>query len=216
MTGIALHAIITVLTASEYHDVMMSPEDQIVAALRRIMRAVELHSRRLLDDYGLTGPQLATLREAARLGRPSVSALARAIHLSQPTVTGIVARLEKRGLVKRCRDNVDRRSIHVDVTVGGHEILNRTPPFLQDRFCRALAKLSDWEQSQMLATLQRIAEMMEADTLDASPVLVAGPVNANSETVETTENGPSPAPATELYGRAGDGEHVVSEGRNES
>ena len=52
-------------------------EDRIVAAIRRLMRAVDLHSRRLVDEFGLTGPQLATLQEAARLGPVSASALAR-------------------------------------------------------------------------------------------------------------------------------------------
>lgn len=158
-----------------------STETQIVAAIRRIIRAVDLHSRRLVDEHGLTGPQLAVLREAAALGRTSVSALARRVHLSQPTVTGIVDRLERRGLAERCRDSEDRRSVNVNVTVAGHKVLNRAPSLLQDRFRRELAKLREWERTLTLASLQRIAEMMEAETLDASPVLVAGPVDAAAE-----------------------------------
>ena len=76
-------------------------EDQIVASIRRIIRAIDLQSRRLLDQHKLTGPQLATLREADKLGEISVSTLARAVHLSQPTVSGILNRLERRGLVVR-------------------------------------------------------------------------------------------------------------------
>ena len=76
-------------------------EDQIVASIRRIIRAIDLQSRRLLDKHRLTGPQLATLREADKLGEISVSTLARAVHLSQPTVSGILNRLERRGLVVR-------------------------------------------------------------------------------------------------------------------
>ena len=45
----------------------LSMENQIVAAIRRIMRAVDLHSRRLAEEHGLTGPQLATLQAAASL-----------------------------------------------------------------------------------------------------------------------------------------------------
>ena len=156
----------------------LSSEDQIVAAIRRIIRAVDLHSRRLVDEHGLTGPQLAVLREAERLGHTSVSALARAVHLSQPTVTGILDRLGRRGVVDRCRDPTDRRSVNVTVTTEGQQILNRAPSLLQDRFRRELAKLREWELTMTLASLQRIAEMMEAETLEASPVLVAGPVDA--------------------------------------
>ena len=56
-------------------------EDEIVAALRRIIRAVDLHSRRLVHAVGLTWPQLATLRAAERLGACSIGALAREVHL---------------------------------------------------------------------------------------------------------------------------------------
>jgi len=168
-------------------DSTLSAEDQIVAAIRRIMRAVDLQSRRLMDVIGLTGPQLATLREASRLGSTSVSSLARAVHLSQPTVTGILDRLAPQGLVERCRDGSDRRSVKVSVTMEGHELLAGAPSLLQDRFRRELAKLQGWERMMTLATLQRIAEMMEAETLDASPVLFAGPVDASpSETRRLT------------------------------
>ena len=144
-----------------------------------------------MEENGLTGPQLATLREASRLGPTSVSALARAVHLSQPTVTGILDRLARQGLVERCRDESDRRTVKVSVTVEGHKLLANAPSLLQDRFRRELAKLHDWERTMTLATLQRIAEMMEAETLDASPVLFAGPVNASpsdasNPTAETT------------------------------
>ena len=159
----------------------MSPENQIVAALRRIIRAVDLHSRRLVEECGMTGPQLVVLREAAQLGRTSVSALARSVHLSQPTVTGILDRLERRGFVERCRDAADRRTVNVSVTVEGQKTLDRAPSLLQDRFRRELAKLREWELTMTLASLQRIAEMMEAETLEASPLLVAGPVDGAPE-----------------------------------
>ncbi|MCB9850815.1 MAG: winged helix-turn-helix transcriptional regulator [Phycisphaerales bacterium] len=156
----------------------MSSEDQIVGAIRRIIRAVDVHSRRLVDECGLTGPQLTVLREAGRLGQTTVSALARVVHLSQPTVTGIVDRLERQNLVERVRATHDRRTVNVSVTVIGHKMLNRAPSLLQDRFRRELMKLQEWERTMTLASLQRIAEMMEAESLDASPVLISGPIDA--------------------------------------
>jgi len=170
----------------------LSPEDQIVAAIRRIIRAVDLHSRRLVEDCGLTGPQLGVLREAGRMDGMSVSALARMVHLSQPTVTGILDRLERRELIQRCRDSADRRSVKISVTIAGHKLLNRAPSLLQDRFHRELSRLRDWERTMILASLQRIAEMMEAESLDASPVLLAGPVDASGESsVNTAESEPA-------------------------
>lgn len=141
----------------------MTIEDRIAVALRQINHAVDLHSRRLLEEFGLTGPQLATLQAAARLGKVSAGVLAKGVHLSQGTVTGILDRLEHRGLVSRTRDGHDRRNTLISVTDAGHHVLNSAPPPLQERFRKELGQLQDWEQTMMLATLLRIAAMMGAD-----------------------------------------------------
>jgi DNA-binding MarR family transcriptional regulator len=158
----------------------LSIEEQIVAAIRRMMRAVDLHSRRLLEEHGLTGPQLAVLRAAAGDRLTTVSTLARMVHLSQPTVTGIVDRLERHGLVERARSAADRRAVHVRVSASGQRVLEQAPSLLQDRFRQELGKLREWQRTQMLATLQHIAAMMEIEDLDASPVLVAGSMEAHA------------------------------------
>lgn len=137
-------------------------EDQWVVALQRISRAVDLHSRSLFQRHGLTAPQLAALRAAAENRPATVSRVARAIHLSLPTVTGIFDRLEKRQLVTRKRKGEDRRSVVVEPTVEGRRLLDSAPSLLQDRFRRQLAELPAWEQTRMLSVLQRMATMMES------------------------------------------------------
>lgn len=156
-------------------------DDQVIAALRRIVRAIDLHSRNLEERFGVTGPQLVALREAARLGPAPVSALARNVHVSHPTMTGILSRLEKRGLVDRVRDESDRRRIHVTVTERGRAVLEAAPSPLQDRFRAQFRTLEAWEQNMMLATLQHIANMMDAEHLEASPVLTTGAAVASPE-----------------------------------
>jgi DNA-binding MarR family transcriptional regulator len=160
---------------------LTTTEDQILASLRRIARCIDLHSRRLTEEIGLTGPQLAVLREANRSRPLCIGELARASHLSQPTVTGILDRLEKRGLVERVRAQHDRRTVNVNATPAGQELLDRAPSLLQDRFRRKLRKLEDWEQTQMLALLQRIASMMEGETPDASVALMTAAADAATE-----------------------------------
>jgi DNA-binding MarR family transcriptional regulator len=153
-------------------------EDEIVASLRRIVRAIDLQSRRIVESCGLTGPQLVLLRETHRLGGASVSALARAVNLSQPTVSGILERLEKRGLLRRDRSEQDRRSLFVSVTPEGARILEDAPSLLQDRFLEELARLEEWERTQVLATLQRVAGMMDAESIDAAPMLETGAIDS--------------------------------------
>jgi len=162
-------------------------EDQIVSALRQVIRRVDLHSMRLVGEYGLTGPQLATLQEAARLNPVSAGALARAVSLSQPTVTGILTRLEKQGLVERSRGETDRRTVTVKVTRAGRSMLARAPSLLQEEFRHELSRLEQWEQLMILSNLQRIAVMMGADSLSTSPYLVSGAIGANAEPTRPLE-----------------------------
>lgn len=146
-------------------------EDQILVALRRITRAIDIRSRTLLQDYGLTAPQLTTLQAISRLEPTTAGALAKEVHLGQPTVTGILNRLERRGMVERVRGDQDRRTVLVNLTLEGKRVLNDAPSLLQDQFQNELGKLLEWERTQILATLQRIADMMDASTIDAAPVL---------------------------------------------
>ena len=157
----------------------MTLDDQVIAALRRIIRAIDLHSHNLVERFQVTGPQLLALRVLSRLGRTSVGALARGVHVSHPTMTGILDRLEARGLVVRAKDPDDRRRMTVSATDAGLRLLQDAPSPLQDRFRTAFAGLETWEQTHMLATLQRIATMMDAEELEAAPVLTTGTAVAN-------------------------------------
>lgn len=173
-------------------------EDQVLIALRRIVRAIDIHSRRLFEQCGLTGPQLATLRAAWSLGdAASAGAVARSIHLSQPTVSGILDRLERQELLTRTRDDSDRRNVLIQVTPAGERVLRSSPSLLQDRFIRALRALQSWEQSQMLATLQRIAFMMDAEEIEAAPLLVTGSVDFTSTSPPPDREPAKLAPASE-------------------
>jgi len=155
-------------------DPNLTPDDRVIAALRRIVRAIDLHSCHLVERFGVTGPQLIALQELARLGQVPVGVLARNVHVSHPTMTGILDRLEKRGLVQRTRDTRDRRRTTATPTAEGLKLLDDAPSPLQDRFRSEFSKLEEWEQTHMLATLQRVAAMMDAEALEAAPVLTTG------------------------------------------
>ncbi len=158
------------------------PPEEVLIALRRIMRAIDLHSRELSQRCGLTGPQLIILAalHPSDSECPTIGRLARSIHLSQATVTGILTRLEARGLVQRKRSGDDRRQVFVSLTDSGRETLGRAPSPLQDRFIAAFSRLHAWEKHHLLAALHRIVEMMEAADLDAAPLLETGAIDPSS------------------------------------
>jgi DNA-binding MarR family transcriptional regulator len=157
---------------------------QVVEALRRIIRAVDLHSRSLVQKYRLTGPQLVVLKAIAEDRPTSVGQIARAVHLSQATVTGILDRLEARRLVTRIRSQDDRRRVLVSVSAAAEEILRSTPPLLQEHFIKRFLDLDEREQGRILASLQQVVALMEARDLDATPILATGPISATLERTE--------------------------------
>ncbi|MDV6034427.1 MAG: MarR family transcriptional regulator [Phycisphaera sp. RhM] len=160
---------------------LLTHEDQIVAAIRQIIRAVDLHSRKLVNGHGFTGPQLAVLQEAQRLGSASPKAIARAVHLSQATVSGILQRLERRELILRKPSANDKRSVMIEISPQGEQVLQDSPSLLQDRFRDALSSLEEWERLQILSTLQRVASLMDAEHLEASPHLTPGEIPGDDE-----------------------------------
>ncbi|MGD2112934.1 MAG: MarR family transcriptional regulator [Gammaproteobacteria bacterium] len=157
--------------------------DEVIAALRRVIRAVDLHSRTLAASHGLTGPQALILKALQRGSLPA-GELALRVSLSQGTVTDILNRLEQRCLIKRRRDTRDRRRVLVETTAQGVAVLEQSPPLLQERFAQRFHNLQDWEQSQLLAVLQHIAAMMDAEDIDAAPVLSSGSMRASARAIE--------------------------------
>jgi DNA-binding MarR family transcriptional regulator len=152
----------------------LSTTDEVLIAIRKIIRATDIHSRHLARIAGLTTPQLMLLRAIQRLGAVAISRLSREVSLSQATVTTVIDRLEERGYVLRRRSEDDRRVVHAELTPGGRAVLERAPAPLQETFTARFERLADWEQSLILSALQRVAAMMDADKLDAAPVLEPG------------------------------------------
>jgi DNA-binding MarR family transcriptional regulator len=152
----------------------MPQQEQIIAALRQIAQAIDTYSRQLLTEHGLSAPQIGTMRAIAKTGSSTPSELAEALHLSPQTMAGILQRLEQRGMIQRERDTSDRRSFVVRLTDEGRKAEAKAPQLLRDEFMVQLQKLPVWEQTTMLATLQRIAHMMHADDLDAVPFFGTG------------------------------------------
>jgi len=152
----------------------MNKADDVLVALRRVIRATDLHSRQLIKTANVTAPQLLLMQAIARQGGAIISKLAQEVSLSQATVTTILDRLEKRELVYRQRSEQDKRKVHVHLTEAGKTVLSTAPAVLQQQFSDRFDALQDWEQSMILASLQRIAHMMDAQDIDASPFLETG------------------------------------------
>ncbi|MFV0476604.1 MAG: MarR family winged helix-turn-helix transcriptional regulator [Parahaliea sp.] len=165
----------------------MNRIDEVLVALRRVIRATDLHSRYLAKTTGLTAPQILLLQTIRDKGQVTIGELANDISLSQATVTSILDRLEKRELVYRERSTTDKRKVHAYLTDAATEVLKSAPTPLQAQFARQFADLHEWEQTMIISALQRIAQMMDAQHIDASPVLDIGTLDRQGAGSESSE-----------------------------
>jgi DNA-binding MarR family transcriptional regulator len=156
--------------------IVMKKYDELLVSLRRVIRAIDLYSKKLSKETGLTSPQLIVMQEIAANEDVMVKHIAGNINLSPATVTSILDRLESRGFVIRQRYTIDKRKVGLHLTEAGFEAIKDAPTLLQDHFIKRFESLEEWEQTQLVSTMQRIAKMMDADVLDASPLLQVGQI----------------------------------------
>jgi len=147
--------------------------DEVLVSIRQIIRAIDLHSKQLNKNYGLTSPQLLLMRAIQSSPTLTIRQLSMSSNMSQATATSILDRLEKRGFVKRKRDTLDKRKVHAHITPEGEAILQQAPQLLQEDFIEQFQALDEWEQTLLLSSLQRLSQMMNAPEISPESLLLA-------------------------------------------
>lgn len=149
---------------------------RVLTALRRIIRAIDLHSKKLMSEHGITGPQLICLYCISENEPITATGISKQIHLSSSTLIGILDRLKDRGLIHRERDLNDRRHVNVTLSDKGRQLISSAPSPLQDALASSLFSLPELEQATIALSLERVVDLMEAQKIDASPILETGKI----------------------------------------
>jgi len=154
---------------------------RIVRSLRRIIRAVDVHSRHLAQEHGVTVPQLLCMLKIDELGPMTQKELSDAVFLNPSTIVGIIDRLEKAGILARQRSDEDRRRTSISLTPKGKQMVEESPSPLQQSLAEGIESLPELEKATIALALERIIELIDQDppsaTLEDSsldPVLEAG------------------------------------------
>ncbi len=166
----------------------MEKHQELLIALRKVIRAIGLHSKHLNKTSGLTSPQLIIMQEIDKACGVNSSQVAKNVNLSAATVTNIVDRLESKSLVSRVRNTQDKRKVSLYLTENGKAILLNAPQPLQENFIANFSNLAQWEQSQLLSSVERLADMMNANEIDAAPLLELNAMSASSVNIATKAN----------------------------
>ena len=146
-------------------------EYRILSAFRRVIRAVDIYSRKLNTELGLTTPQLLCLHALAKSKSMTLTDLAKTVNLGVSTVNGIIDRLEAKQYLTRKRSSGDRRKVSLEISLTGKEIVSKAPSLLQDKLSTSLSQLPESEQMAITESLELVVELMEVEKVDASPNL---------------------------------------------
>lgn len=170
----------------------MEKHEEVLVSLRQIIRAIDLHSKKLSKESGLTAPQLILMRSIRDLGEVTIKQLSNHTNMSQATATIILDRLQRNGLIERKRSETDKRKVHAVLTEQGKERLEQAPMPLQQSFINKYQQLEEWEQTLLLSSVQRLSMMMNAEDIDVAPVLelVASrkPIDPTSSQMDLTSS----------------------------
>jgi len=147
---------------------------QILRAIRRIIRRTAEHSRNVGKQGGVSVPQMLCLKAVSEFPADTevtVAMIAASVQLSAPTVSRILDRMENSGFLSRERKSKDRRKVCVSLTDKGWQRIKNLPAPLHEQFLSRLGTLDPIQCLGLLKALEKIVALMDAEGLDAAPVL---------------------------------------------
>lgn len=163
--------------ADMWSDDVKDQAEVALVALRRVLKATASNVKAVAQKTGLTASQLLVLQVLRTQGDTLTGDLARAVDLKQATISILIDRLQEGGLVERRRGEDDRRRVWVHITEKGLAALEGAPDLLQITFRKRFSELADWEQASISAALLRVVSLLDAEKIEASPILDVSGVN---------------------------------------
>ncbi len=147
----------------------------VLTGLRKIIRSVNLESKRIEKEYGISIPQLLCLNFLYRKKgfQASQTEIKDFLCLNASTVTGIINRLEKKGLIAKLPKREDKRVSYITITAKGADLIQNTPELLHDRLTLKLKSLSAAELEELQNAFKIIANFLDVNKVDASPIITA-------------------------------------------
>lgn len=152
----------------------------IIIDVRKIVRSINLESKRIQKDYGISIPQLLCLTFLSKQEafQTTQRELTEYLNLNSSTVTGIINRLEKKGLIAKLPKKGDKRLNNIALTSLGYKIIQTRPDVLHEKLSTNLQKLPEQRIDQIKASLDLLIEVLDIRDVDASPLFIAEDPNS--------------------------------------
>jgi len=151
----------------------------VLVKIRKIIRSINLESKKIEKKYGISIPQMMCLQFLSKQEdyKSTASSIKGYLMLNASTVTGILKRLEARGLVAKLPNVNDRRATFITLTAKGADLLKEPPTTLQEKLTARLQRLSDPEIQTLNENIDLLVQLMDAEELDASPIITISEMN---------------------------------------
>ncbi len=146
---------------------------EIIIKIRKIVRSINLESKKIQKEYGVSIPQILSLNylnESANY-QATQGELRKFLHLNSSTTSGIINRLENKGLVARLPKLGDKRVVTIALTSKGEKLLKQIPSLLHLQLSNKLEKLDEKTFKNVEISLDLLINLLEIEGIEASPML---------------------------------------------
>lgn len=143
----------------------------IILKIRKIVRSINLESKKIEKEYGVSIPQVLCLNylHDSLNFQAGQGEIKKFLNLNASTVSGIIDRLELKGLVARLPKSGDKRVVTIALTTKGDKLLEKLPWLLQEKLAEKIEKLDVQKREQMKESLEMLVNLLDIEDLEAFP-----------------------------------------------
>ncbi|MDA3893595.1 MAG: MarR family transcriptional regulator [Salinivirgaceae bacterium] len=146
---------------------------EILIKIRKIVRSVDIESKKIQKEYGVSIPQVLCLNflHSTPSDQATQQEIITFLNLNSSTVSGIINRLEKKGLLARLPKSGDRRVVNIALTSSGDKLLSTIPSLLHEQLSEKLQKLDESELKKVEDSLNTLVTLLDIEQIEASPMI---------------------------------------------
>lgn len=145
----------------------------ILIKIRKIVRSINLESKKIQKEYGVSIPQVLCLNylHSSPNYQTTQGEIRKFLNLNSSTASGIINRLEAKGMIARLPKSGDKRVVNIALTSYGAKLLDKIPALLHEQLSKKLQKLDEKTLIQIKTNLDLLIDMLQISDLDASPLI---------------------------------------------
>ncbi len=146
---------------------------EILITIRKIVRSINLESKKVQKEHGVTIPQILCLSylHASPNFQSTQGDIRHFLNLNSSTTSGIIDRLEDKGFLARLPKQGDKRVVNIALTSKGAGLLTQIPALLHDKLSDKLKLLPDNKLQQIQESLKTLVSLLNIEAIEASPMI---------------------------------------------